>query len=240
MSITSTLLSLSSKVIPNRPIEEIEKQLTSLRTSVSDRMTEFQQDLRQGRGELVTSLMDRTGGIAGQHWVEFEAATGELLSTLGTRVELLKQLDMVDSADELLAMTRQTIVAGDLGNVRALVGTADTFRPSEPADVVMLPYCLSRTEDWFSAVDNAVTMLRPGGLVGVVDFYASRGGSDPAGGRLAALLPKLMGDDAYASADFVPYLSRKFELVSLDKHVADIPYVPIGVPYFRFVGRKGA
>ena len=47
-----------------------------------------------------------------------------------------------------------------------------------------------------------------------------------------------MGDEVYVSADFVPYLKRGAELISLDKQVADIPYVPIGIPFFRFVGRK--
>ena len=238
MSITSQLLSLSTKLIPNRPIEEIEKQLSGLRSQFDGRLEEFQKDLRQGRGELVESVMEHSAGMAGQRWVEFAAGGGEVLRDIGERIELLARLDLVDTSDESLAIARQAVGTGELANVRAVVGDPLTFRPAEPVDVVLLPYCLSTTEDWFTVVDNAREMLRPGGLVGVVDFYAARGSADPAGARLAGLLPRLMGDGTYASADFGPYLKRQFELVSMDRRAADIPYVPIGVPYFRFVGRK--
>ena len=238
MSITSNLLSLSSRLIPNRPVEELEKQLSNLRSSVDSRVGDFYRDLRQGRAELIAGILDHTAGVAAQHWVEFEAATGDALTHLGRRVELLGQLDLVDSSDEELAPSRQRIAAEDLGNVRAVVGEATSWRPAEPVDVVLLPYALSNTADWFTAVDNARDMLRPGGLVGVVDFFAARGGGDEAGGRLAGLMPRLLGEDVHASADFAGYLSREFELVSMDRHAADIPYVPIGVPYFRFIGRK--
>ena len=239
MSITSRLLSLSSKVIPNKPLEEIERQIAGVRDSVTGRMDEFRGDLRQGRAELIASVLEHSAGIAGERWVVFHAAGGDVLGDIGKKVELLKQLDLVDASDERLSPIRRRIAAHELGNVRAVVGDAATFAAAEPYDAVLLPYALSSAEDWFAAADNAAALLRPGGLLGVADFFAARGGDDPAGGRLAALLPKLMGDEAYVSADFVPYLRRGGELVSLDKQVADIPYVPIGIPYFRYVGRKG-
>ena len=238
MSITSTLLSLSTRLIPEGPVEEVERRVAELRQNLTGRVAGLQSDVRQGRGELTAKLLETTAGIAGQHWVVFGAAGRDVLADLGDRVELLGRLDLVDETDAALAEVRGRIASQELGNVRAVAAAAESFDPGGPVDVAALPYVMSGAADWFAAVDAAEAMLRPGGLVGAVDFYAARKASDPAGGRLAGLLQSLLGEGAYASADFAPYLQRRFETVSLEKRVADIPVVPVGVPYFQFVGRK--
>ena len=59
---------------------------------------------------------------------------------------------------------------------------ATEFRPSEgQADVVTLSYALTMIPDWFAAIENACAMLKPGGVIGVADFYVSR--KRPAQGR---------------------------------------------------------
>ena len=46
--------------------------------------------------------------------------------------------------------------------------------PEAPVDVVTFSYSLTMIPDWFAAIENALRMLRPGGQIGVVDFYVSR------------------------------------------------------------------
>ena len=100
--------------------------------------------------------------------------------------------------------------------------------------------------DWFAAIENALAMLKPGGLLGVVDFHVSR--KHPADGMAGqswftrSFWPLwFAADNVFLSADHVPFLRRRFDAVSYAEHRARIPYLPLlRVPYYTFVGRKRA
>src|ERR671911_700620 len=52
---------------------------------------------------------------------------------------------------------------------------ASTYQPATgPVDVVTFSYSLTMIPDWFAAIENALAMLKPGGTLGVVDFYVAR------------------------------------------------------------------
>ena len=114
------------------------------------------------------------------------------------------------------------------------------------ADVVTFSYSLTMIPDWFAAIDNALAMLRPGGTIGVTDFFVAR--KFPAEGRARhrwftrTFWPAWFGsDNVFLSPDHVPYLQRRFETVRLEEHRAKVPYMPlIRVPYYTFVGKKPA
>ena len=98
--------------------------------------------------------------------------------------------------------------------------------------------------DWFRAVDNALAMLRPGGLLGAVDFTVSR--KRPAAGRARqGLLSRTFWawwfghDDVFPCADHIPYLEARTEAVHLAERRGRVPGLPfLRPPYFIYVGRK--
>ncbi len=98
--------------------------------------------------------------------------------------------------------------------------------------------------DWFSAIDNALRMLKPGGIIGVVDFYVSR--KFPAEGMkrhswfTRTFWPTWFAtDNVFPSSEHLPYLQQRFETQSLREERCKIPYIPlIRMPYYTFVGRK--
>jgi S-adenosylmethionine-diacylgycerolhomoserine-N-methlytransferase len=100
--------------------------------------------------------------------------------------------------------------------------------------------------DWFAAIDNALAMLRPGGQVGVVDFYVSR--KYPQDGLrrhrwfTRTFWPSwFASDNVFPSADHVPYLHRCFDPIHFEESRAKVPYLPLlRVPYYTFVGLKRA
>jgi S-adenosylmethionine-diacylgycerolhomoserine-N-methlytransferase len=98
--------------------------------------------------------------------------------------------------------------------------------------------------DWFTAIENAWAMLKPGGVVGVADFFVSR--RHPARGSARhCWLSRLFwpawfaGDNVFLSADHLPFLRRHFEEISCTEGTARLPYLPLmRVPYYAFMGRK--
>ena len=107
-------------------------------------------------------------------------------------------------------------------------------------------YSLTMIPDWFAAVDEAHRLLKPGGTIGVVDFYVSR--RYPAEGLrkhsyfARNFWPFWFGNDnVHPSADHLPLLQRRFETVSVSEHHGKLPWVPVvRAPYYRFVGTKKA
>jgi S-adenosylmethionine-diacylgycerolhomoserine-N-methlytransferase len=95
--------------------------------------------------------------------------------------------------------------------------------------------------DWFLAVDHAWRLLRPGGTIGVVDFYVARKHPDPGWQRhpwsTRAFWPLWFSpDNVFLSPDHVPYLHRRFTPVHFSEHRARMRWLPM--PYYRFIGRK--
>ena len=123
-------------------------------------------------------------------------------------------------------------------------GDACLWRPREPVDAAYLSYALTMIPDWFRAIDNALSWLRPGGRLGVVDFYVSR--RDPAPGmvRHGALQRTFWPlwfshDGVHLSCDHLPYLLARCDCLHLEEHFGSVPYLPyVRVPYYIFVGRK--
>src|SRR5262249_41231099 len=105
-------------------------------------------------------------------------------------------------------------------------------------------YSLSMIPDWCAALERAWEMLRPGGTIGVVDFYISH--KHPAPGRIGhswltrAFWPLWFGaDNVLLCPAMLDWLPRRFEVQSLQERRAPVPYIPLGrVPWFSFVGRK--
>src|SRR5262249_754850 len=130
-------------------------------------------------------------------------------------------------------------------NVRTVAADATTYEPAEgPADIVTFSYSLTMIPDWFKAVDHARAILKPGGLIGVADFYVSRKWPAP-GARNHGRWPRFFWaswvswENVFLSPDHLPYLQSQFETVKVEEHLGKMPYMlGMKAPYYVFVGRK--
>jgi S-adenosylmethionine-diacylgycerolhomoserine-N-methlytransferase len=169
--------------------------------------------------------------------------TGANLEAVGPSLSTLRQATVVDLSPSLLKVADQRVKDRGWTNVRTEVADATAWQPPEQVDVVTFSYSLTMIPDWFAAIDNAYRMLKPGGLIGVVDFYVAR--KYPETGRKShrwftriAVPAWFHTDNVFLTSDHVPYLHRKFEPVSFHESSSRIPYLPFHAPYYRFVGRK--
>jgi S-adenosylmethionine-diacylgycerolhomoserine-N-methlytransferase len=128
--------------------------------------------------------------------------------------------------------------------VQVVEADATCYRPAEPVDCVYFSYSLSMIPQWRAALANAHSMLRPGGLLGCVDFHVARA-APPAGwarhGPLARRLWPLWfaHDGVHLDPERLPTLVQSCETVHRSEHLAPLPYLPgLRVPYFVFVGRR--
>ena len=92
----------------------------------------------------------------------------------------------------------------------------------KPVDCVYFSYALTMIPDWRAAVANALGMLRPGGLLGVVDFYVAPR-DPPAGfarhGSLAhGFWPRwFRHDGVHLDPQHLPYLLEHAEPVCCEQ-----------------------
>src|SRR5262245_27841369 len=212
---------------------------------------DFRKRLLKGRQELWNAIPVPAGGV----WVDMGGGTGANLEFFrreaardggqGGRLANLEKIYVVDLSRSLLEMARQRVTASGWTNVEAVEADETTFRPpGGPADVVTFSYSLTMIPDWFAAIENAMAMLKPGGTIGVVDFYVSR---KYAGEGLArhgwftrTFWPTWFAlDNVFPSPDHVPFLHRHFDVLHFQEHRAPVPYIPLArMPYYLFVGRK--
>lgn len=201
----------------------------------------FRKRLLHGREELFASLPTVPGGV----WVDMGAGTGENAENWGERLKDFSHAYLVDLSSSLLKVAEQRVAARGWTNVTPVHADATKFLPSEgAADIVTFSYSLTMIPDWFLAMDQALRMLKPGGLIGVVDFFVAR--KWPADGlakhrwSTRTIWPAwFANDNVFLNGDHIPYLQSHFETVSLEQHRGKVPYMPfVRAPYYQFVGRK--
>lgn len=204
----------------------------------------FRKRLLTGREELVDALSIPSGG----NWIEMGGGTGAMIERLAMpendRLKDIGRVEIVDLCKPLLKVAQQRIDGNGWSNVHAVEADATTYQPAQKADVVVFSYSLTMIPDWFAAIENAIAMLKPGGLLGVVDFYVSRKHPDGNLSKHGVLTrvgwPTWFGfDNVFPSSDHLPMLRRRLETVSLDETRAKVPFLPfVRVPVYRFVGRS--
>lgn len=202
---------------------------------------DFRRRLLRGREQLWEQL----GCPAGGRWVDMGGGTGANIENFGPQLERLESVEVVDLSGSLLKVAADRFRQKGWDNVRAVEADATRYQPSGgPVDVVTFSYSLTMIPDWFAAIDNALKMLKPGGRIGVVDFYVGRK-YPPEGLRrqrwLARTLwqPWFATDNVFPSPDHLPYLRNRFEQEFLQEDRFRMPYVPLlKTPYYLFIGRK--
>jgi len=216
-------------------------RLESFYSGQAEAYDDFRRRLLQGREAMYRSIPVPEGGV----WVDLGGGTGANFEPIGGELHKARKAYLVDLCDSLLAIARKRCEARGWKNVEVVSADATSFRPaSGPADVVTFSYSLTMIPDWFAAIDNALAVLRPGGTIGVTDFFVAR--KYPAQGLqrhawfTRTFWPAWFGsDNVFLSPDHISYLQRKFSTVRLEENRAKVPYLPlIRVPYYTFVGRK--
>lgn len=199
----------------------------------------FRERLLQGRRELC----DRLPLADGARWVDLGGGTGANLEFARDRVTKLKSVIVVDLSRSLLEVARERLRTRAWNHVELAEADATTYAPPVPADVVTFSYSLTMIPDWFAAIDRAWEMLRPGGVLGVVDFYVSRKHASRENRHnwwTRTFWPTwFAADNVNLSPDHLPYLQRRFQEMELIQASARVPYLPLGrVPYYIFLGQK--
>lgn len=242
MPLASDLKTLKQIVFPKRGGNTHEERLESFYADQAEGYDAFRKRMLHGRQEMVDAVAEQAGDIAGQRWVELGAGTGQNTEFIGDRVRSLGQLQLVDLSKSLLEVADKRIAASGWSNVSTIHADATTFDPGDPVDVVLCSYSLTMIPDWFAVMDRAFEVLKPGGLIGVVDFYVARKFADDVkhGWLTRTGWPTwFASDNVFLSPDHVPYLERKFERLHKEEHRGKIPYIPLArVPYYIFVGQK--
>ncbi len=201
----------------------------------------FRRRLLQGREELWANLDVPEGGM----WVDLGGGTGSNLELMGSRIDRLAKVYVVDLSPSLLKVARQRIESHGWRNVETIEADATAWQPpAGPADLVTFSYSLTMIPDWIGAIENGRSMLREGGCLGAVDFYVSRKypaeGMRRHGWLVRSFWPAWFSmGNVFPSPDHVPYLYRRFAPLHFTEHLGKVPYMPLArVPYYTFVGRK--
>ncbi len=241
MSLLSDLRILYHLVL--RPVrgKSHAERMENFYSGQADAYDDFRKRLLHGREELYRQIELPDQGI----WVDLGGGTGSNLEFIKDRVPQLRRAYVVDLATSLLEVARKRFINNGWQHVDAIEADATTWQPPEgQVDVVTFSYSLTMIPDWFAAVENALRMLKPGGVVGVVDFYVSRkhvsGDSRRHSWFTRSFWPVwFAGDNVFPSPDHLPFLRSHFEQIWCNESRSKVPYVPvIRTPYYQFIGRK--
>jgi S-adenosylmethionine-diacylgycerolhomoserine-N-methlytransferase len=200
----------------------------------------FRQRLLQGREDLVSLLPLHEGAV----WVDLGGGTGANLAMAGERLAALQRAYIVDLCPSLAQVARERIKTAGWRNVVAVEEDATKFQPIEgKVDIVTFSYSLTMVPDWFDAIEHALALLKPGGVIGAVDFYVPRKFPAPGLARRHWLQrnfwPVWFGaDNVWLSQDHLPYLRGRTHTLHLAERLAKVPYFPLlRVPYYVYLGK---
>jgi S-adenosylmethionine-diacylgycerolhomoserine-N-methlytransferase len=202
---------------------------------------DFRKRLLKGREELFAALPRPPEGI----WVDLGGGTGSNIENLAEHIGDLKKVYVVDLSTSLLKIASERFAEKGWSHVEAVEYDATRFTPAAgAADVVTFSYSLTMIPNWFAAIENALRILKPGGTIGVVDFYVSRKFPDDGLRRhrwfTRTLWPNWFAtDNVFPSADHLPFLRHHFDQQHLQESKSKVPYTLfLKTPYYIFVGKK--
>ena len=218
------------------------ERMESFYSGQADAYDDFRKRLLHGRESLFQKIDFPAGGV----WVDLGGGTGANLEFIAESVPKLQHAYVVDLASSLLKFASGRFADHGWDHVQAVEADATRWHPPSPVDVVTFSYSLTMIPDWFAAIENAMRMLKPGGVIGVVDFYVARKhASAPLrrhGWFTRHFWPTwFASDNVFPSADHLPFLRSHFETLWCEESRSKVPYIPfIRTPFYQFIGRKPA
>jgi S-adenosylmethionine-diacylgycerolhomoserine-N-methlytransferase len=198
----------------------------------------FRERLLRGRADLIRRLPLPPHARV----VELGGGTGRNLEFFAERLDQIAAFDVVDLCPALLAQARDRFRRHP--QVRMIEADATTYRPDALVDCVYFSYSLTMIPDWRAALGNALAMLKPGGVLGVVDFYVSARRPAPGlvhhNGLTRAFWPRWFGHDGVRlDPRHLVELCERLPRHEVVECRTAIPYLPAArVPYYLFIGHK--
>ena len=190
----------------------------------------FREQLLPWRAELIASLPV----AAGAQVAELGAGTGRNLEFFGPRLQQLAKVYLVDLCEPLLDVARRRF--SGVPNVWCVQADASAWQPDAAVDALYFSYSLTMMPNWRGAIDNAIRMLKDGGMLGVVDFCVT---SSQALLAQAFWTRWFAHDGVHLSLDHLPYLRSRLQPLLVEERRAHLPYLPgLSVPYYLFIGSK--
>jgi len=193
----------------------------------------FRDRLLPGRAALIEQLPLPDNASV----VELGGGTGRNLDFFGARLDRLASIEIVDLCPALLEVSRAR--AQHWPQVRVVEGDATVYQPQAPVDCVYFSYALTMIPNWRAALVNALAMLKPGGVLGVVDFYIAPPRSALGRVRHGVLERSLWRrwfahDGVHLDSEHLLTLERMFPQHTTFESRAPVPYLPgVRVPYYR-------
>ena len=201
----------------------------------------FRDRMLHGRRELFERLPTPPGGI----WVDLGGGTGRNIEYLGERRAALAKFYIVDLAPAMLKQAAKRQQARGWDNVETVHADATDFQPpTGAADVVTISYALTMIPDWQATIANACSILKPGGILGVVDFYVSEPASPPPRIRHSRFTRTFWPawfrrGNVHISPSHVPHLHSHFTSIHYQEFRARLPYVALlRIPCYVFIGYR--
>jgi S-adenosylmethionine-diacylgycerolhomoserine-N-methlytransferase len=238
MSDLRILYSLAFKRVRGKDHQE---RLEDFYGGQADAYDDFRKRLLHGREEMMQLLDVPAGG----RLLDMGGGTGSNIEHLGPKLASLDRVTVVDLCSPLLETAKKRIEARGWKNVFTAHADVTTYEPEGgPVDAITFSYSLTMIPDWFRALERAVELLKPGGLLGVVDFYVSR--KWPAEGLVKHwgfsrfFWPNWFGmDNVFPSPDHLPWLRTHLDPVVVHERRGKVPYMLwMKAPYYIFIGRK--
>lgn len=121
------------------------------------------------------AILDDLHLQSGETVVEVGAGTGHNLEGIVERVGRKGKVIAVDCSGPMIEQCSRRIHHHGWGNVELVDAVyGDVPVTGGRADVVLLSYSLSMIPSWTKVLDCALSELKPGGRIGVVDFCLQR------------------------------------------------------------------
>jgi len=202
----------------------------------------FRHRFLHGRVPMIEAMPTPVGGV----WVDLGGGTAANLEHLAGAIDsgLFKKVVVLDLCRPLIDVARQRVEAHGWGKVVDLVvGDATVQKtPGMPSpgtvDVITMSYSLTMIPDWQAALQNAYSLLRPGGYFAISDFTVTPEHSLFTRTFWPAVFKQ---DGVRPTVDHLPALRKLFNEVHVKVDVGGFPYVPfLKAPFYFFVGQKGA
>ncbi|MBY0386088.1 class I SAM-dependent methyltransferase, partial [bacterium] len=178
----------------------------------------------------------------GPVWVDFGAGTGANLEHID--LNLFNEIHLVDLSPSLLKIAEERSKKWSDKKIHIHHQDATKFHLDKKVDLITFSYSLTMIPEWFLAIDSALQLLKPGGLIAVIDFFIPND-SQKKFSTMSAFLKNhfwpawFSWDGVYLSKDHVPYLTNRFETLFFEEDHHQLPYLPKSeVPFYLFIGKK--
>jgi S-adenosylmethionine-diacylgycerolhomoserine-N-methlytransferase len=203
----------------------------------------FRDRLLWGRKELFAEAAARIE--PGSVVVDMGAGTGRNIEFLKQAGCAWSEIHLVDLSPSLLSVAKDRASKQGWQGAHYHLTDARTFELSagRKADLVTFSYSLTMIPDWFSALEQAVRIVKPGGWIGVVDFFLPRKFPDADQPSTSALARTFWQhwfalDNVFLSPDHLPYLQSRLKEVVPVFGRQKIPYLPFLKPaHYRLLGQ---